>query len=142
MIFCSSFWLKATHHELLSNARTKRTQKLGNKKEFEEALLTEKTEKNVFFENPVKINFLNDHFFRARFDVPPSAPTGEYKIRSFLIKDGNLLAKDLDLLKVEQVGLNAFIFNAAHDYSLLYALICIILALFSGWLVSVLKIRP
>ena len=68
-------------------------------------------------------------------------PTGTYKIRSFLFKEGKLMETDMDTLKVEQVGLNAFVFEAAHKHEALYGAFCVILALVSGWFVGILRVR-
>ncbi|MBI1301775.1 MAG: hypothetical protein GC137_08995 [Alphaproteobacteria bacterium] len=109
---------------------------------FARALVEKQIRNGLYFAEPATFKFMNDNFFRVRFDIPASAQTGEYKIRSYLIKNGRVVGKTLDVLQVEQVGLNAFIFNAAQSYSLFYALTCIMLAFFSGWLVSVLRVRP
>ncbi len=111
-------------------------------KVFQEALLKKNYEKGVFFEKPAKINFINDNFFHVSFYVSPSAVTGEYEIHSFLIKNYYIAEHEVKKLKVEQVGLNAFIYQSAHEYSLVYAFICIALAVFSGWIVSSLRVRP
>lgn len=110
--------------------------------QFEKALIKRKVQEGVFFEKSAKVNFLNDNFFRTRFEIPASAPTGTYKIHSYLFENNKIVQHDVSKFKVEQVGLNAFIFDVSQKHSTLYALICIILAVFSGWLVSVLKVRP
>lgn len=112
--------------------------KIGN---HQESLLGSMRSKNLYPTDPLKINYLNDYFFRTRFQLPASAPTGTYKIRSFLFKEGKLLETDMDTLKVEQVGLNAFIFEAAHKHEALYGIFCVVLALVSGWFVGILRVR-
>lgn len=109
---------------------------------FQTALKDKKRREQVFFAESEKVKFLNENFFRVHFDVPASAPTGDYKIHSYLLENGKAVQHDINVFKVEQVGLNAFIFDAAHKYSTLYALTCVILAVFSGWLVSVLRVKP
>lgn len=124
---------------MVGKADTKNaTDKIGNHKE---SLLASMKAKNVYPEEPLKINFINDYFFRTRFLLPASAPTGTYKIRSFLFKDGKLAETDIDTLKVEQVGLNAYIFQAAHKHEWLYGAFCVVLALVSGWFVGILRVR-
>lgn len=131
------------HKGLLYRQKDKAKSSNMKKDEFYKALLRKNKESGTFFEAPAKITFLNDNFFRASFPIPPSAPTGEYKIYSYMIdQDGNVVEKTMDVLKVEQVGLNAFVFRSARDYSFIYALLCIFLAMFSGWLISVLRVRP
>lgn len=110
--------------------------------QFKQALLDRKVMEEVFFREPAHVNFLNENFFRTRFEIPASAPTGKYKIHSYLFENNKIIQHDINEFKVEQVGLNAFIFDVAQKQSTLYAIICIFLAVFSGWLVSVLKVRP
>lgn len=130
------------HEALFYKTETDKSRKLKDEKVFQDALLRKNEELGVFFRQPATIKFMNDNFFRVRFYLPPSAPTGEYKIHSFLIKDGKVVGKTIELLTVEQVGLNAFIYKAAHEYSFLYALVCIFLALFFGWLAGAIRVRP
>ncbi len=129
------------HEALFNKVNSENNKKRETIGVFQDALLKKNYDLGVFFENPAKINFINDNFFHVSFDVPPSAPTGDYKIHSFLIKNGKVINHLTNDLKVEQVGLNAFIYNAARDYSFVYALFCIVLALFFGWLVSSLRLR-
>ena len=130
------------HDGLFHKINGKKPDERKNIKIFQKALLKKNTDLGVFFKKPAEVKFMNDNFFRVRFDIPPSAPTGEYKIHSFLIKDGKVIEQALNLMKIEQVGLNAFIHKSAQEYSLLYALVCIFSALFSGWLISALKVKP
>lgn len=130
------------HEALFHKTKSDKSRKLKDERVYKDALLRKNQELGVFFQQPATIKFMNDNFFRVRFDLPPSAPTGEYKIHSFLIKDGKVIGKTLELLTVEQVGLNAFIYKAAHEYSLIYALVCIFLALFCGWLAGAVRVKP
>lgn len=130
------------HEALFRKVSTKKSSGLKDENIFQDALLRKNQDLGVFFKKSQPITFMNDNFFRVRFALPPSAPTGEYKIYSFLIKDGKVTERGVDLLTVEQVGLNAFIYKAAHEYSLIYALVCIFLALFFGWLAGALRVKP
>jgi cell division protein FtsX len=59
-----------------------------------------------------------------------------------LIRKGEVVEADIDTLKVEQVGVNAFVLAIAKNSALFYALFCIILGAFSGWLANVVRLRP
>lgn len=129
------------HEALFKKIKHKSSKKLKNDRNFYNEFVRKSSELGVFFEEPVKLEFINNNFFRASFKVPASAPTGEYKIHSYLIKGNKISDYKLDSLVVKQVGLNAFINNSAYNYSLIYAAVCIFLALFSGWFVSVLRVK-
>ncbi len=129
-------------HDALFDKSRARPKDVKDLKSYQTALKDKKRREQVYFKQSAEMKFLNQNFFRIHFDVPASAPTGDYKIHSYLLKNGEAIQHDVSVFKVEQVGLNAFVFDAAHKYSTLYALICVLLAVFSGWLVSVLRVKP
>ena len=116
--------------------------KMDEWKAIEKEFLDKKIAAGLYFAEPAEFKFMNDNFFRVQFQIPPSAATGEYTIKSFLIKNGKVLQVQENNLKVEQVGINAFVRSSSKDYSFIYALICIIFGVASGWFVSVLKVKP
>lgn len=130
------------HAALFSSKDVKKSRAIQDVKAFQNAFLKKKQKKGVYFEKPAEIKFINDNFFRVRFDFPASALTGEYKIHSLLIEDGKVSEQHVDTLIVEQVGLNAYVYKLAKNHSFVYALTCILLALFCGWFASVVRVRP
>ncbi len=130
------------HEALFASLQTKGA--IGNESDdiFKKALLEQKRGQGVYFDKPVKIDFISDHLFRVSFDVPPSAQTGDYKIHSFLIEDGRITQEKVDGLQVKQVGLNALVVFEANKHSVRYAFLVIFLALFCGWFASIVKVRP
>tara|TARA_R110001592_G_scaffold79054_4_gene236779 strand:- start:7209 stop:7967 length:759 start_codon:yes stop_codon:yes gene_type:complete len=130
------------HPALFTSVDVEKSGSIKDVTEFQDAFLKEKEKKGVYFDKPAEIKFINDNFFRVRFDIPASAQTGEYKIRSYLIENDRVVEQRVDYLKVEQVGVNALVYKMAHDHSLFYALACIGLALFCGWFASVVRVRP
>lgn len=127
------------HEALLASLETKNN---TDEEEFRHALLNKKYNQGEYFAEPAKIEFFNDHLFRASFKVPPSAHTGDYKIHSILIENGRIAHKKTEMLKVKQVGLNASIVSLAGRHSIAYAFVVIFLALFSGWFASIVRVRP
>ncbi len=127
---------------MLSNARIEKSGSVEDLELFKKELLKKKVDAGLYTKDGVKMNFINNNFFRVRFDIPASAATGNYIIKSYLIKDDEVIEHNTDMLSVEQVGLNAFINESARKHSFIYAFVCIFLAFFSGWLISVLKVRP
>ncbi len=130
------------NNAILMNAKIDQSKSVKDIEPYKKSFLAKKIYAGLYSEHPAKIKFINDNFFRVSFEIPPSATTGDYIIRSFLLKDGAVYKQSVDSLTVEQVGLNAFINKSAHDYSFIYAVVCIFLALFSGWFISVIRVRP
>lgn len=130
------------HKALFTSLEVEKSEAIDDTSIFKEALLERKRKQKSYFEKPEKIEFINDYMFHAKFEVPPSAQTGKYVIHSLLIEDGKVSHQKRDILVVGQVGINAFIYGMANENGFLYAVITIILALFCGWFVSVVKVRP
>lgn len=109
----------------------------GSKKEqavakFKEALVRGKQQEGNYPLEPRQIEFLSDNFFRADFKVPANVPTGEYRVRAFLFKDGALIDQEEKQLQVAQVGLGASVYTMAYTQSFLYGFMAIFFALFAG----------
>lgn len=148
----SDISLLESHHELAKKYKigvdelmeTRSIKKSGdsvNVDEFKETLVTKRFDEGNFLEKPNDILFLNDHFFRVSFKIPPSVPTGDYKITTYLIKDFEVVETAEKILKVKQVGMNAYILKSSQKHAVLYSFFCIILAAFSGWVASIVRVR-
>ncbi len=129
------------HEALFASLKTKGLTGNSDDDVFKKALLKQKYRKGVYFSKPEKVNFISPHLFRVSFDVPPSAQTGNYKIHSFLIEKGHVTHEKIENLNVKQVGLNAMVVSEASEHSFRYAVVVIMLALFCGWLASIIKVR-
>lgn len=100
---------------------------------FQEALVRNKQLQGLFPLEPKGIVFLNDHFFRTTFHLPPSVPRGEYTVRTMLLRDGQVRDSRTTSVKVAQVGFAAEIFYFARAQSLAYGLVAVALAVLFGW---------
>lgn len=127
--------------EMMSTRSIKKSDSIENIEEYRNFLISMRRKIGAFPKANEKIKFLNDHFFRVSFTIPPSVPTGEYKISSILIKDGQVIQARENTLRVKQVGLNAFILKSSKEHAILYAAFCIVLAGLSGWVVSIVRVR-
>lgn len=101
-------------------------------KRFEEALIRNKQTQGLFPLEARPVLFLNDDFFRADFDLPANLPTGDYRVQSFLIKDGAIIDRNEKILRVAQVGFSAQVRDFAYRQGLAYGLLAVILAIVSG----------
>ena len=83
-------------------------------------------------ENAIKIR--DD--FSFTFDLPFSdrSVEGEYKVECFAIKNGKMVGKAETTITIEKVGLARWITNMAHNYSAIYGIIAVIVAISVGLL--------
>ena len=100
---------------------------------FREAMIRSQQVHGLFPLEPKPVNFIDVDFFRVDFTLPANVPAGLYRIDAYLIKDGAVTASRNTEIKVAQGGMSAEIYLFAHNQSLLYAFIAILMALFFGW---------
>jgi len=81
----------------------------------------------------VELPFLEGTLFRARLDFPDKIPEGVYTAEIYSFNEGVLQAMQSIPIKVEKVGVEAFIHKASVNYPAIYGLCAIFLALVSGW---------
>lgn len=108
-------------------------------KDFQEALIRAKQKRKLFPSQPGKITYISDSFFKAEFYIPPYVPVGAYQVKAFLIQGGEVRSVRTTKLRVAQVGASASIHTFAHDWSFVYGLLCVIIAMFMGWLSNAIR---
>lgn len=104
---------------------------------FRQAFLRLKVEKQLYRELQNGVTFLTPALYRAAIPIPDNAPTGSYEIDVKLFADGAMLSRTQTALEVVKVGFEQVLANAARDYGLIYGLGTAMMALFTGWLASV-----
>ena len=104
---------------------------------FAEALVDLKTEQALYAEHGEEVVFLAPGVFRTTFFLPSDIPTGEYRVSVYLFRDQAFLAGETQILSIAKAGFSDRIARAAIDFPLSYGLVCVVLALFTGWLAGV-----
>lgn len=102
-------------------------------KAFREGLIRNKQSQGHYPLSPRNIVFLNEDFFRADFYVPPDVPTGDYKIDTYLFRDGKVVERRETALRVGQVGFSAWLQLFAYTNKFAYGLVTIMMAMLAGW---------
>ena len=77
---------------------------------------------------------VGDRLFRTAVVFPTNVPTGTYSVNVHLFRGGRVVDTKTTSLGVHKAGLEADIFNFAHQHSALYGVIAILIALMAGWL--------
>jgi len=106
---------------------------------FQEALLRNKKRDGFMVAAPLPLDMINDNFFRVPFYLPHDVSLGVYDVMAFYFQDGELVKQSSHLFDVRQEGMNAAILDFAKGQPLAYGLICVLLAIFAGWLSNRLK---
>lgn len=78
------------------------------------------------------IKLENGGLFKHRFEFPSAAKPGTYDVNYIFLKDGTVVGKAHDQIKIEKVGLEAFVARAAEERPVLYGIFAVIIALGTG----------
>ncbi len=105
--------------------------------EWRRALIRNKQRERLYPIEADRIGFLGDQLFRTQVYFPANVPTGTYQVQVFLLRDEQVISAQTTPLIVEKVGVEAEIFDFAHNESALYGLIAIAVALMAGWLAHI-----
>jgi hypothetical protein len=101
---------------------------------FERAFLRLQRSQRTYLEDASAVTILDDTLFRARATFPADVPLGDFTVRVFLFSGGVLLAQEEVAILVRKTGFEQVLFAASQNRPLLYGLLCVLLALATGWL--------
>lgn len=104
---------------------------------FRQALVRHKEQEGLYGENPSGVEFLSPTLFRVHVPVPASVPRGQYNAEVYLFRDGNVISAQSTPLFIDQTGLERRLYNFAHTSPTSYGLSTVLMAMFLGWLSSV-----
>jgi len=96
----------------------------------------------LYTETPGGVEFLSDTLFRAHVPVPAAVTRGQYNVEVFLFRNGEIESAQSTPLFIDQTGLERRLYNFAHDQPLFYGLAAVVMAIFMGWLSSMVFRRP
>jgi uncharacterized protein (TIGR02186 family) len=104
---------------------------------FRVAFVKLEKESGQYLESATGVTFLSPTVFRVEIPLPADAPTGNYAIDVKLFANGALVARTTSALEVIKTGFEQYVADAARDYGLLYGIAATLMALFVGWIGSV-----
>ena len=85
-------------------------------------------------ENSIKLN--KNTLFRKTLSLPSNVSTGIYNVKILHYRKGNLISQEESKIKIDKTGISANIYNFAQNFSAIYGIIAVIIALFFGWLTN------
>ena len=84
-----------------------------------------------------RVGFQGNRLFRTRINFPANVPTGAYSVETYQLIDGQVVSATTTPLIVSKVGIEAEVFDFAHQHGGWYGVIAILVALVAGWLAHV-----
>lgn len=104
--------------------------------EFSRAALRLKVREGLYAEDPAGVRFVDRGLFRARVDLPVSAPVGRYRVEVILFQDGRAVTRRSRDLTIEKVGVERLISGFAQRRPWAYGMASVLIALAAGWAAS------
>lgn len=104
---------------------------------FEEALIRNKQKAGLYSEEPGNVTFPGSRLFRTTFSFPATVPPGNYEIEVLKLEDGQVTGAQKSSLQISKIGIEAEVFDFAHQRSALYGMLAIVIAVAAGWLAGV-----
>ena len=104
---------------------------------YRQAFVRLENEQGLYREEPNAVTFLTPTVFRTSIPLPANIPTGSFAIDVKLFSGGALVARTNSALEVIKAGFEQYVADAARDHGLLYGIATALIALFTGWLASV-----
>ena len=83
------------------------------------------------------VRFLSDTAYAVNLTLPSDVANGAFIVRTLVLKDKLLVAERSESFSVRKSGFENFVFVASRQQPLLYGIVCVILALSTGWLAGV-----
>jgi uncharacterized protein (TIGR02186 family) len=105
---------------------------------FEAGLIDLRRRSGLYNEYPRGVAIRQSVLYSARIAIPARVPVGTYSAETFLISDGRVIAGAAREVRIEKLGFEGFIANAAEHWSLTYGIVCVALSLLLGWAASAL----
>lgn len=100
---------------------------------FADGLLRNMERHNLYTAEPGQVNMVGNHLFRTNLWFPSNVAVGDYLIDTYMINEGRITSKETTKLRVHKVGIEAQLYDFAHEHALIYGLLAVIIAVVSGW---------
>ena len=100
---------------------------------FREAFVRRSTQRELYKELPGAVQIVGSNLFRTEFNLPATVPVGTYTVTVHLFDNGSLITRQTSSFQIKKTGIEARIYNLAHQQPLIYGIVAVALALFFGW---------
>ena len=100
---------------------------------FTEAVIRIRSDENLYqlLENEVTVD--QQTLFRTSIEMPSNLTEGRYDTRILLTRNGVVISTLNTEIDVRKVGLERFLFSLSREQPLVYGLLSLAIAIFTGW---------
>jgi len=102
--------------------------------DWQQGLVKAMVRQGLYQRAPGRVTLLANTLFRTSISLPPNTPIGNYALDVYVFRDGFAEEAQSLPLVVSKVGIESELYSFAHDYSALYGICAIVVALLAGWM--------
>lgn len=103
---------------------------------FTDGLIRNMKAKSLYTTETGEIKRVGKQLFRTDLWFPSNVSVGNYIVDTYLVIKGKIESKKTTHLEVHKVGIEAQVYNFAHEHALIYGLLAIVIAVISGWIAN------
>lgn len=100
---------------------------------YRKAVIRLNRNRGVYFDMIGDVEMVGKTLFQTHIQLSANLIEGNYTARIFLTRAGDVIDDFQTGIRVQKVGLERWIYNLAHENSLIYGLLSILVALMAGW---------
>jgi uncharacterized protein (TIGR02186 family) len=105
--------------------------------QFRQAMMRLRRAEGLFVESPTSVTFLTPSIFQASLRLPGTVPIGRYDVDVTVLSEGVPLARASDSFLVRKDDVEQRIATAARERGWLYGAVAAAMAIFLGWVATV-----
>lgn len=107
-----------------------------NSPDFIEALQRIRVSEDRYRVAEGSVQLVEETLFRTDVVLPANLTEGDYKVRLFILRGGQVIDNQERIIGVRKAGVERFLFNLAHQQPLLYGVLSLAMAAIAGWAAS------
>jgi uncharacterized protein (TIGR02186 family) len=100
---------------------------------FTEALIRISQAEGAYSLQESSVTLTEETLFRADIALPANLTEGDYRVRIFLTRGGQVIDSLESTIDVRKAGLERWLTNLAHNQPLIYGLLSLLIAVLAGW---------
>ena len=109
---------------------------VADSQSFTEAVIRVRKANRLFQLLEGDVEFSQETLFKTSIAMPANLTEGEYQTRIYLTRSGEVVSEYETIIDVRKVGLERWLYTLSRQQPLMYGLLSLAIAIFSGWAAS------
>ncbi|MDC0094074.1 TIGR02186 family protein [Alphaproteobacteria bacterium] len=115
------------------NIRIQPGKQVVKERKWREALTRNMLKSKLWSLNENSVSLNKNSLFRSYLFLPSNVTVGKFEVKILHYRNSKLISKEINTINVSKSGISAEIYNIAQNYSTLYGIFAVLLAVFIGW---------